>query len=107
MAEAAGLGFSGRRADLGLAGGARRDQPAAAADVTLHVDAFSENDLAARVEGYDARRRAVQPYAKQRFADDLGTVADYGWSEDKARQYSRPERSDFGAYVRRRGFVLE
>jgi nitroreductase/FMN reductase [NAD(P)H] len=31
----------------------------------------------------------------------------YGWSEDKARQYAVPERADFGAYVRARGFRLD
>ena len=31
----------------------------------------------------------------------------YGWSEDKARQYSVPERADFGAFVRRKGFKLD
>ena len=27
----------------------------------------------------------------------------YGWSEDKARQYARPQRADFGAFVRAAG----
>jgi nitroreductase/FMN reductase [NAD(P)H] len=30
----------------------------------------------------------------------------YGWSEDKARQYSVSERADFGAFVRKIGFSL-
>jgi hypothetical protein len=30
-----------------------------------------------------------------------------GWSEEKARHYAVPEREDFGAYVKRRGFRLE
>jgi hypothetical protein len=38
---------------------------------------------------------------------DLGVAPFYGWSEDKARQYSVPERADFGAYVRGRGFRLD
>ena len=92
---------------LGWPAGEGEISPRLPLGVTLHVDGFSDSDLAGQVEGYDARRRAVQPYAKQRFADELGTVPVYGWSEDKARQYSKPERGDFGAYVRRRGFVLE
>jgi nitroreductase/FMN reductase [NAD(P)H] len=31
----------------------------------------------------------------------------YGWSEDKARQCSVPEREDFGAFIRRQGFSLK
>jgi nitroreductase/FMN reductase [NAD(P)H] len=30
----------------------------------------------------------------------------YGWSDDKARQYSRPERADFGAFIREKRFNL-
>ena len=31
----------------------------------------------------------------------------YGWSEDKARQYGVPQRADFGAFVRKKGFNLD
>jgi nitroreductase/FMN reductase [NAD(P)H] len=48
----------------------------------------------------------VQPYAAQRHAERFGEAADYGWSEDKARQYSVPERADFGAFVRGKRFDL-
>ncbi len=75
--------------------------------VTVHRDRFDESDLHARIEAYDRRRAAAQPYARQRYVDDFGTDAAYGWSEDKARQYSRPERADFGAFVRAKGFRLE
>ena len=30
----------------------------------------------------------------------------YGWSEDKARQYSVPERHNFGPFIRGHGFGL-
>jgi nitroreductase/FMN reductase [NAD(P)H] len=56
---------------------------------------------------YDQRREAVQPYKTQRYTDKFGESAAYGWSEDKARQYSVPERADFGAFVRRKGFKLD
>ena len=46
------------------------------------------------------------PYKKQRDIPRFGEAALYGWSEDKARQYAKPERVDFGAYITRRGFKL-
>lgn len=73
---------------------------------TVHGDRFSDADIERQVAAYDARRAAAQPYAKQRFVEDYGSQDDYGWSEDKARQYSEPERASFGAYVRKRGFDL-
>jgi nitroreductase len=75
--------------------------------VTVHTDRYREAGLREAVEAYDARRAAAQPYALQRYAGELGTAARYGWSEDKARQYARPERADFGAFVRAKGFRLE
>lgn len=75
--------------------------------VTVHRDRHGEAGLREAVEAYDRRREAIKPYGEQRFASDYGTASDYGWSEDKARQYSRPERADFGAFVRARGFKLD
>lgn len=75
--------------------------------VTVHRDRFDESELRGRIDAYDRRRAAAQPYARQRYVDDFGTEAAYGWSEDKARQYSRLERADFGAFVRAKGFRLE
>jgi nitroreductase/FMN reductase [NAD(P)H] len=69
---------------------------------TVHTDRFGEANIRALVEGYDTRRR----YRTQRDEARYGRVADYGWSEDKARQYAGPERADFGEFVRRRGFKL-
>lgn len=75
-------------------------------DVTVHTDRYGEDSLREKVAGYDARRQAAQPYRRQRDPDRFGTSAAYGWSEDKARQYASPEREDFGAFVRRKGFNL-
>jgi nitroreductase len=75
-------------------------------DITLHEDRFGESDLKARIDAYDRRRDAVQPYVRQRHERDYGRSAEYGWSEDKARQYSKPERADFGSFVRGKGFDL-
>jgi nitroreductase/FMN reductase [NAD(P)H] len=49
----------------------------------------------------------VAPIRTQRAADVFGTADFYGWSEDKVRQYARPERADWGAFVRKKGFRLE
>ena len=76
-------------------------------NVTVHTDGYSEPDLQQAIETYDARRRAAQHYATQRSTEQLGADPEYSWSEDKARQYSLPERADFGAFVRRKGFNLD
>jgi nitroreductase/FMN reductase [NAD(P)H] len=65
-----------------------RDEPAAGLDVTLHRDRYDEDGLKESIAAYDRRRAAVQPYRSQRYTDRFGEAADYGWSEDKARQYS-------------------
>jgi nitroreductase len=74
--------------------------------MTVHVDRFGEDGFAAQLAAYDARRAALQPYAAQRDPQTWGEAAHYGWSEDKARQYAQPQRTDFGAYLRARGFKL-
>jgi nitroreductase len=78
--------------------------------LTVHVDRFrdpGDDATRAAVDSYDRWRDQRQPYRRQRRARDLGEVPFYGWSEDKARQYSVPDRADFGAYVRARGFNLD
>lgn len=74
--------------------------------LTVHRDRYTDATEAA-VKGYDARRNGIFPYRSQRNVARFGTSDDYGWSEEKARHYAVPERADFGAYVRRRGFRLE
>lgn len=75
--------------------------------VTVHRNFFTETDVQAQVEDYDQRRSAHQPYAQQRDIEHFGQTKDYGWSEDKARQYAVPQRADFGSFVRSKGFVLK
>jgi nitroreductase/FMN reductase [NAD(P)H] len=75
--------------------------------VTLHRDRFDETGLREAIEAYDARRAEVQPYAKQRDVAAHGSMATYTWSEDKARQYAKPQRDDFGAFIRAKGFRLD
>lgn len=76
-------------------------------DVSIHHDRYDETGLKEKIAAYDKRRNLTQPYKTQRFVDKFGEDPDYGWSEDKARQYSVPERADFGAFVRAKGFNLD
>ena len=75
--------------------------------VTVHTDCFDESRLRDEVDAYDRRRAALQPMRKRRHSTLYADVDFYGWSEDKARHYSVPERADFGAFIRRRGFSLD
>ncbi len=54
-----------------------------------------------------AARRAT-PRRGRASASPIATATrePYGWSEDKARQYSVPERHNFGPFIRGHGFEL-
>jgi nitroreductase len=73
---------------------------------TVHDGQYDEGDLAQRIDAYDKRRAAIHPY-QPRDPARWGDVPFYGWSEDKARQYGVPQRADFGAFVRKKGFKLD
>jgi len=75
---------------------------------TVHVNRHDDTQLEAEIAAYDARRAEHQPYVKQRDTERFGAIpaADYGWSEDKARQYAAPERTEFGAFIATKGFRL-
>jgi nitroreductase/FMN reductase [NAD(P)H] len=75
-------------------------------EATVHVDRYDETGIREKINAYDRRRHALLPYRKQRYADRYANVDFYGWSEDKARQYSVPEREDFGTFIRKQGFSL-
>lgn len=75
-------------------------------DATLHTDRYTEPDLQDTIRNYDAARHAHRPATAQRQPDRFGTADPYTWSDDKTRQYSQPERADFGAFIRARGFDL-
>lgn len=75
--------------------------------VTCHVDQYCEDNLQETVAQYDTDRAAAQPYCAQRGVEIFGISDTYGWSDDKARQYSQPERTSFGSYVRAQGFNLD
>ncbi len=77
--------------------------------LTVHVDRYDDGNFAAEIDGYDRRRNArfSIPESEWREVERYGKPDLYGWSEDKARQVSIPERDDFGAFVRRQGFKLD
>lgn len=84
-----------------------RISPRLPLDVTVHVDRYDETGLQEKIDAYDRRRHALQPYRRQRYSDRYAVADFYGWSEDKARQYSIPERADFGAFIRSKDFSLK
>ena len=77
--------------------------------VTVHVDCYDDSALPAEIDAYDRRRALREPTApeKQRRRKMWGEADFYGWSEDKARQYSVPERENFGTFIRGHGFSLK
>jgi nitroreductase len=96
----------------GLCVGWPQDQPGISMRLplttTVHTDRYDDANLFEAVSDYDRRREKIDstPAAEQRFVEDLGVAENYGWSENRSRQYSRPARVDFGSYIRRQGFNL-
>jgi nitroreductase/FMN reductase [NAD(P)H] len=84
-----------------------RLSPRLAIDARVHVDRYEDGKLEAQLDEYDRRRAAAEPGGRQRDAARWGEAPFYGWSEDKARQYAEPQRTDFGAFVRAQGFNLD
>jgi nitroreductase len=74
---------------------------------TVIENAYGERDLAGEIGAYDQRRAGLRPYRRQRNVEQWGTAQFYGWSEDKARQYAVPTRTDFGRFIRGKGFCLD
>lgn len=62
-----------------------------------------------QVEDYSRRREAQRPTPpeSQRLVELYGEAPEYGWSEDKSRQYAQPARTDWGDFIRKQGFSLE
>jgi nitroreductase/FMN reductase [NAD(P)H] len=74
---------------------------------TVVENAYGERSLAGEIDAYDRRRAQLRPYRRQRDVARWREAPFYGWSEDKARQYAEPTRTDFGSYVRGKGFRLD
>jgi nitroreductase/FMN reductase [NAD(P)H] len=92
---------------VGYPAEAGRISPRLPLGVTVHVDRYDESAAREDIDTYDRRRHALQPYRRQRHGDLYPDAAFYGWSEDKVRQYSVPERADFGAFIQSKGFSLK
>jgi nitroreductase len=86
---------------------AGRITPRLGLETTLHQDRYRQGDLDQQIDAYDRRRAPRQPYTRQRAVERWGQAEFYGWSEDKARQYAEPLRTDFGTFVRAKGFCLD
>ena len=74
---------------------------------TVHTDQFDEADVRTQIDEYDRRRHVLFPLRKQRYSSRYPDVELNGWSEDKARHYSMPERDNFGEYIRAQKFSLK
>jgi nitroreductase/FMN reductase [NAD(P)H] len=81
--------------------------PRLALSATVHIDRYAAENLEKELDAYDVRRVRDRPYRRQRNVDRFGTAERYGWTEDKLRQYSDPQRADFGAFVRAKRFRLD
>lgn len=73
---------------------------------TVHFDHYDAGKIDDQIAAYDERRNSQMSYSNQRAPEVFGVSKTYGWSEDKARQYAEPERKDFGAFIRSKGFDL-
>lgn len=82
-----------------------RISPRMSLSATVHQDRFA-TDPGFGLAEYDDRRRAVHAF-KQREPEKYGEKPDYGWSDDKARQYQLPQRTGWGAFVRGKRFSLD
>ncbi len=74
---------------------------------TVVENAYGERNIPGEIDAYDQRRAQLRPYRRQRDVARWGEAPFYGWSEDKARQYAEPTRTDFGSFVRGKGFRLD
>ena len=81
--------------------------PRLSLSTTVIENQYGERDVIGEIEAYDRRRAALRPYRRQRRIERWGEASFYGWSQDKARQYAEPTRTDFGRFVREQGFCLD
>lgn len=75
---------------------------------TVKIDTYDDDNLIEDVSAYDIRREKIDQTRpeQQRHVEEFGVSSDYGWSENRTRQYSHPARDDFGRYIRNQGFDL-
>ncbi|MEM9139069.1 MAG: nitroreductase family protein [Pseudomonadota bacterium] len=77
--------------------------PRLSLEATVHENRF-RSDQQAGIREYNQRRGSPP---RQRDPQRFGEKPDYGWSDEKARQYADPQRADWGAFVRSKGFSLD
>lgn len=78
-------------------------------ELTVHEDSYDDDKTARLVDQYDRDRdsRYSIPETGHKYMADYGPAEFYGWSEDKARQVSKPERAGLAAFLRKHGFDLD
>jgi len=84
---------------LGYPAQTGRVLPRLGLDATFHVDRYDAQRLGASLDAYDQRR--VQSALN---ANLPGTPT--AWTQDKLKQYAKPQRADWGKYIRSKGFNL-
>jgi nitroreductase/FMN reductase [NAD(P)H] len=68
-------------------------------EATFHVDQYGVEKMGASLDAYDQRR--IQSALS---ANVTGTPT--AWTQDKLKQYAQPQRTDWGEYIRSKGFNL-
>jgi FMN reductase [NAD(P)H] len=78
-------------------------------ELTVHEDRYDVDKTDRLIDQYDRDRDARYqiPASGHKYVDDYGDPDFYGWSEDKARQVSKPDRDDLGRLIRKNGFNLD
>jgi len=69
-------------------------------DVTHHVGRHDDRTSECSIRDYDERRGRHDGF-------DPASAQFRGWSRAKALMYAEPQRTDFGVYIRRKGFCLD
>lgn len=76
---------------------------------TFHVDRFDDGETDALIDEFDdrwARARARRTGKPGAFPAAAPPAAIPRWSDEKAKQYAAPQRADWGAFVKAKGFDL-
>ena len=68
--------------------------------LTIKRDTYSDTDWVSHVDTYDIRRGRLDGWDPN--GEDFR-----GWSLQKASMYERPQRIEFGAFVRKKGYCLD
>lgn len=75
---------------------------------TVKINSYTDENLIEEISDYDTRREETEktPPGQQRYVKEFGVSSNYGWSENRTRQYAKPAREDFGTFIRKQGFDL-